>query len=96
MTMLRMSGQMQGTSASAGSPIDFDLAAGSVRVPQDFISGLKFNRIDSGGDYGVVRAADRVPRSPCHVITNLSRLTGEAGSQLIKPSELCLGFLKMS
>jgi len=41
--------------------------------------------------------ADRVPRSLCHVITNLSRLTGEAGRHLIKPSELYVGLiLKLS
>ena len=32
--------------------------------------------------------ADRVPRSLFYAITNLSRLTGEAGRHLIKPSEL--------
>ena len=37
------------TRASARSPIDFVSDAGSVRVPQDFISGLMFTRIDFGG-----------------------------------------------
>jgi len=48
----------QGTSASAGSPIDFVLAAGIVWVQQNLISGLKFNRIDFGVDNGVVRAGE--------------------------------------
>jgi len=39
----------QGTSASAGSPIDFVSVAGSVRVAQNFISWLKVIRIDFGG-----------------------------------------------
>jgi len=43
--------------ASAGSPIDFVSVAGSVRVPQDLISGLMFTRIDFRVDYGIVRAA---------------------------------------
>jgi hypothetical protein len=54
MTLLRMSGQMQDTRASARQP------------------------------------KDAVPRSLCHAITNLSRLTGEAGRQLIKPSVLAV------
>jgi hypothetical protein len=41
-----MASKKQGTSASAGSPIDFVSAAGTVRVPQDLISGLKFTRTD--------------------------------------------------
>ena len=36
----------QGTSASADSPIDFVSAAGSVRVPQIFISRLNLPLID--------------------------------------------------
>ena len=44
-----MASKKQGTSASAGSPIDFVSAAGSVQVPQDLISGLLFPRIDFGG-----------------------------------------------
>jgi len=43
---VQMASKKQGTRASAGSPIDFVLAAGTVRVPQDFISGLMFTRID--------------------------------------------------
>jgi len=35
--------------ASAGSPIDFVSAAGTVQLQQNFISGLMFTRIDSGG-----------------------------------------------
>jgi hypothetical protein len=72
----------------AGNPIDSVSAAGTVRVPQNLISGYDFTLIDFGVDYGVVRATGRVPRSLCHAITNLSRLTGEAGRQLIKPTEL--------
>jgi len=34
---------------SAGSPIDFVSEAGSVRVPQGFISGFMFNLIDFWG-----------------------------------------------
>jgi len=37
------------TRASAGNPIDFVSAAGSVRVPQNFINELKFNLIDFKG-----------------------------------------------
>jgi hypothetical protein len=43
-----MASKKQGTSASAGSPIDFVSAAGSVRVPQDLISWLNFSLIDLG------------------------------------------------
>jgi hypothetical protein len=43
-----MASKKQGTRALAGSPIDFVSAAGSVKVPQNFISELKFNRIDWG------------------------------------------------
>jgi hypothetical protein len=39
----------QGTKVSAGSPIDFVSAAGSVRVPQDLISELMFTLIDFWG-----------------------------------------------
>jgi len=35
--------------ASARSPIDFVPGDETVKVPQDFISGLKFNLIDFGG-----------------------------------------------
>jgi hypothetical protein len=48
----------QGTRASAGSPIDFVSAAGLVKVPQDLISGLNVSRIDFGGRYEAVRAAE--------------------------------------
>jgi hypothetical protein len=44
-----MASKKQGTSASAGSPIDFVSAAGFVRVPQDLISWLNFSLIDFGG-----------------------------------------------
>jgi len=53
-----MASKKQGTSASAGSPIDFVSAVGTVRVQQNSISGLKLNRIDFGVDNGVVRAAE--------------------------------------
>jgi len=46
----------QGTRASARSPIDFVLAAGSVRVQQNSVSGLIFIRIDFESDYEFVRA----------------------------------------
>jgi len=51
-----MASKKQGTRASAGSPIDFVSAAGSVRVQQNIISELMFIRIDFGADYQVVRA----------------------------------------
>jgi hypothetical protein len=38
------------TRASACNPIDFVLSAGTVRVLQNFISWLKFTRIDFGAD----------------------------------------------
>jgi hypothetical protein len=44
-----MASKKQGNSASAGSPIDFVSAAGSVREQQDTISGLMFTRIDFWG-----------------------------------------------
>jgi hypothetical protein len=57
-----MASKKQGTirqlAESAGSPIDFVSAAGSVRVQQNIIIGLKFTRIDFGADYGSVRAAE--------------------------------------
>jgi hypothetical protein len=43
---VQMASKKQGTSASAGSPIDFVSAAGTVRVTQDLISELEFSRID--------------------------------------------------
>jgi hypothetical protein len=56
--IVQMASKKQGTSASAGSPIDFVSAAGSVRVLQNLIRGLKLNLIDFGADYEVVRAAE--------------------------------------
>jgi len=38
------------TSASARSPIDFVPGDETVKVPQDFISGLKLNLIDFEGE----------------------------------------------
>jgi len=52
--------------ASAGSPIGFVSAAGSVTVPKCLISGFKFARKDFGVDYGFVRAAEgNYPYHPC-------------------------------
>jgi hypothetical protein len=48
----------QPADASAGSPIDFVSAAGTVRVPQNLISGYDFTLIDFGVDYGIVRATE--------------------------------------
>jgi len=45
------------TRASACNPIDFVLAAGSVRVQQDFISGLDFSLIDFWSGDKIVRVA---------------------------------------
>jgi len=44
-----MASKKQGTRATARSPIDFVLVAGSVRVQQSFISWNEFSRIDFGG-----------------------------------------------
>jgi hypothetical protein len=41
-----MASKKQGTSALAGSPIDFVSAAGTVQAQQDLISELKFSLID--------------------------------------------------
>jgi hypothetical protein len=46
------------TRASARSPIDFVPGNETVKVPQNFISGFKLNRIDFGADYETVRAAE--------------------------------------
>ena len=46
------------TRALACNPIDFVLAAGTVRVPQDFISMLNFSLIDFWVNEEVVRAAE--------------------------------------
>jgi hypothetical protein len=53
-----MASKKQGTSASAGSPIDFVSVAGFVRVQQDLLSELMFTRIDFLMHYGFVRAAE--------------------------------------
>jgi hypothetical protein len=53
-----MTSKKQGTRASAGSPIDFVSAAGSVKVPEDLISGLNNSLIDLLSHYGFVRAAE--------------------------------------
>jgi hypothetical protein len=42
-------GTIRQLAESADSPIDFVSAAGSVRVMKNFISRLKFTRIDFGG-----------------------------------------------
>jgi len=44
--IVQMASKKRGTSALAGSPTDFVLAAGTVRVPQNIISELMFIRID--------------------------------------------------
>jgi hypothetical protein len=44
-----MASKKQGTSASAGSPIEFVSAAGTVRVQQKLISWYDFTRIDFWG-----------------------------------------------
>jgi hypothetical protein len=46
------------TRASAGSPIDFVSAAGSVQVIQNLISWNEFTTIDFIMHYGFVRAAE--------------------------------------
>jgi hypothetical protein len=56
MTMLRMSGQKQGTSASADSANDAVQVDETVRVPRDFINGTEFTGIDLGLDYKSVLA----------------------------------------
>jgi hypothetical protein len=61
------------TRASACNPIDFVSAAGIVRLVQNLISGLNSSLIDFGCGDKIVRVANRVPRSLCHAITNLSR-----------------------
>jgi hypothetical protein len=53
-----MASKKQDTSASAGSPIDFVSAAGTVRVPEDVISEKYFSTIDFWSCYGVVRAGE--------------------------------------
>jgi hypothetical protein len=58
--IVKTASKKQGTSASAGIPIDFVSAAGSVRVAQDLISGLKFTRIDFLMYYEVVWAAKAI------------------------------------
>jgi hypothetical protein len=45
------------TRASACNPIDFVLAAVTVRVPQDLIGGLNSSLIDFGGEDKIVRVA---------------------------------------
>ena len=54
--IVQMASKKQGTSALTFSPIDFVLAAGSVRVQQNSVSGLIFIRIDFESDYEFVRA----------------------------------------
>jgi hypothetical protein len=56
--IVQTASKKQGTRASAGSPIDFVSAAGSVRVPQNFISWLNISTIDFLSHYGLVRAAE--------------------------------------
>jgi hypothetical protein len=56
--IVQVASKKQGTNAWAGSPIDFVSAAGTVRVPQNFISVFIFTRIDFGVDNEAVRAAE--------------------------------------
>jgi hypothetical protein len=56
--IVQMASKKQGTRALAGSPIDFISVEGTVRVPQDLISGLNISLIDLLSHYGVVRAAE--------------------------------------
>jgi hypothetical protein len=56
--IVKVASKKQGTSASAGSPIDFVSVAGSVQVPQDFISELMFTRKDFIMHCEFVRAAE--------------------------------------
>jgi predicted deacylase len=51
-------GTIRQLAESAGSPIDFVSAAGSVRVPQDLISEMMFALINFLMHYGFVRAAE--------------------------------------
>jgi len=55
---VQMASKKQGTSASARSPIDFVSAAGSVKVPENLISGLNNSLIDLLSHYEFVRAAE--------------------------------------
>jgi len=55
---VEMTSKKQGTSASAGSPIDFVSAAGSVWMPLDLISWFDVTRIDFIMHYGFVRVAE--------------------------------------
>jgi hypothetical protein len=63
----------------ASSPIEFVQAA---KVFMSLISGFKVARKNFGVDCEVVRAADRVPRSLCYDITNLSRLRRRSGKTI--------------
>ena len=56
--IVQMASKKQGTRASAGSPIDFVSAAGTVRVPQSLISDDEFTPIDFIMHNGFVRAAE--------------------------------------
>jgi hypothetical protein len=49
-----MLSKKQGTSASASQPKDAVPVDETVRVPQYFINGTEFNRIDFGADYKAV------------------------------------------
>jgi hypothetical protein len=53
-----MASKKLGISTLAGSPINFVLVAGTVRVQQDFISGFIVTHIDFGVGYEAVRAAE--------------------------------------
>jgi hypothetical protein len=53
-----MTSKKQGARASARSPIDSVTVDETVKVPEDFISGLKLNLIDFVVDYEAVQAAE--------------------------------------
>jgi hypothetical protein len=62
MTMLRMSGQMQGTRASADSANDAVQGDETVQVPQDLINGKEFKGMELGIDYKSILALATVSR----------------------------------
>jgi hypothetical protein len=84
-------------------PIDFIPADGSVRMAQSLICGLKLNIIDFVMHYGFVQAAagGRGNRGAVEELSEANRGDHDRGrrarlSQLIKPTELCLGFYFLS
>jgi hypothetical protein len=53
-----MASKKLGTRASACNPIDFVLAAGTVRMAQDLISGFNFSLIDFYADWEAIWAVE--------------------------------------